>query len=605
MPASTRSPGTDGAIAYDAGTTFRVWAPFATGIYVAGDFNSWSQTANPLSAEGNGYWSADIAGVATRAQYKFFLDGAAGWKLDPCARVVTSTVGNALVYDPNFAWQNSFNMSAWNELVVYELHVGTFPDNPTAAADLLDAVINDLGYLQDLGINAIELLPQGEFPGDVSWGYNPSFIDAVEHIYGGPDALKRLIDAAHGHGMAVIMDVVYNHLGPTDLSVWQFDGWFQTYNGNDMGGIYFYNDWRANTPWGTKNRPDYGRPEVRKYIHDSALMWLNEFRMDGLRFDMTVYIRNVNGVDGDAPDDPANLDGWGWNLLKWINDDIDASQGWKLTIAEDMQNNSSLTQATSNGGAGFDAQWDAGFHHPLRDLLVEMDDSARDMNVVAGVVSHFYNRPFDRVIYTESHDEVAASNGKRRLPDDIQPGQADSWFARKRSTLGAAVVFTSPGIPMVCQGQEILTWQPFGEPIDWSHYDTFRGIWTLYRDLIQLRRDWYDTTRGLRGPNLNVFHINNTDKLVAFHRWDSGGPHDDVIVVLNFANVSYSSYTIGLPRGGFWRVRFNSDWNGYCTDYANTPGYDTFTDGPARDGMPCSGNIGIGPYTALILSQDE
>src|SRR5262249_7522672 len=151
-----------------------------------------------------------------------------------------------------------------------------------------------------------------------------------------------------------------NHLGPTDLSVWQFDGWFQTYNGEDMGGIYFYNDWRADTPWGHKNRPDYGRPEVRKYLRDSALQWLQEFRMDGLRFDMTVFIRNVRGSDSDPPDDPNNLGGWGWNLLKWINDEVDANQSWKVTIAEDMQNNPAITLPTSQGGAGFDAQWDAG-----------------------------------------------------------------------------------------------------------------------------------------------------------------------------------------------------------------------------------------------------
>jgi 1,4-alpha-glucan branching enzyme len=605
VPASTRSQEVVGAIAYDEGTTFRVWAPFAPSVNVAGAFNTWSETATPLTPEGNGYWSADVPGVKPRDEYKFFLGGGVGWKLDPCAKAVTSTVGNGLVYDPNFAWQNNFSMPPWDELVIYELHVGTFPDNPQSAPDLLDAVINDLGYLSDLGVNAIELLPQGEFPGDVSWGYNPSLIDAVEHIYGGPDALKRLVDAAHGHGIAVILDVVYNHLGPTDLSVWQFDGWFQTYNGQDMGGIYFYNDWRADTPWGSKNRPDYGRPEVRKYIHDSALQWLEEFRFDGLRFDMTAFIRNVHGQDA-APDDPANLDGWGWNLLRWVNDEVDARQPWKPTIAEDMQNNPWLTRLTSAGGAGFDAQWDAGFHHPLRDVLIQPDDSARDMNAVRGVIEHAYNGAFDRVIFTESHDEVGALNGKRRLPDDINPGAGDGWFARKRSTLGAAVVFTAPGIPMICQGQEILTLSPFGAgPIDWDNVDRFAGILQLYKDLAHLRRDWYDTTRGLRGPNLNVFHVNNDDKLVAFHRWDQGGPHDDVVVVLNFADRTYPSYTLGFPRDGLWRVRFNSDWSGYSPDYGNAPGFDTVAAGPGLHGLPFQANVGIGPYTALILSQDD
>ena len=606
MPASSRFPGEIGAIAYDGGTTFRVWAPNAPSVNVGGGFNAWSKTAAPLAAEGNGCWSADVPGVKARDEYKFFLGGGVGWRLDPCAKVVTSTVGNALVYDPSFPWKNDFAMPPRGELVVYELHVGTFPDHPQAAADLLDAVIADLGYLRDLGVNAIELLPQGEFPGDVSWGYNPSLIDAVEHIYGGPDALKRLVDAAHGQGIAVILDVVYNHLGPTDLSVWQFDGWFQTSNGDDMGGIYFYNDWRADTPWGHKNRPGYGRPEVRKYIRDSALQWLEEFRFDGLRFDSTIFIRNVHGDDGAPLDDPSNLGGAGWDLLKWINDEVNDRQPWKITIAEDLQNNPWLTTPTSIGGAGFGAQWDAGFHHPLRAVLVAMDDSSRDMNAVRGVIEHRYHNAFDRVIYTESHDEVAASNGKRRLPDDVFPGQADGWFARKRSTLGAALVFTAPGIPMICQGQEILESRPFGDDrMDWDNYDRFRGIWTLYRDLIHLRRNWFDTTRGLRGPNVNIFHVNDADKVIAFHRWQAGGARDDVVVVLNFADRTYSGYSIGLPRGGLWKVRFNSDWNGYSRDYGNAASDDAFGDGPVLHGLPVSARVGLGPYSAVVLSQDD
>ena len=471
---------------------------------------------------------------------------------------------------------------------------------------MFDAVIGDLDYLRELGVNAIELLPAGEFPGDSSWGYNPGHIFAVEHLYGGPDALKRLVDAAHGKGIAVILDVVYNHLGPTDLSVWQYDGWFQKYNGEDMGGIYFYNDWRAWTPWGSKNRPDYGRPEVRKFIRDNALGWLEDFRLDGLRFDSTVNVRNVYAHDSDPPDDPNNLGGWGWNLLKWVNDEVDARQPWKVTIAEDMQNNPWLTKPTSQGGAGFNSQWDAGFHHPVRDVLVQPDDAGRDMGKVRAAVEHRYNAgAFERVVYTESHDEVGVLSGKRRLPEDIDPDHGDGWFARKRSTLGAVLVFTVPGIPMICQGQEILETTPFGGGrVDWDRCDRFRGILQLYCDLAHLRRNWFDHTRGLRGQHVNVFHVNDWDKLVAFHRWDNGGPRDDVVVVLNFANRSYPSYALGLPRGGLWKVRFNSDWAGYSADFGNTPGYDTNADPPGADGLPCRGNVGVGPYSALILSQD-
>ena len=368
MPASARFPGVTGASVYDGGATFRVWAPNAAKVAVSIQGDGAAAVASPLFNEGNGYWSADVAGALPRQQYQILV-GDGSPKIDPCALAVTNSAGVGLIYDPNFPWKNAFGMPPWNELAIYELHAHTFPDKAPNPADMLDAVAADLPYLRDLGINAIEVMPAAEFPGDVSWGYNPSDVFAVESSYGGPDALKRFVDAAHGLGIAVILDVVYNHFGPNDLATWQFDGWFGQWNGQDMGGIYFYQDWRTWTPWGSKNRPDYGRPEVRKFIRDNALMWLNEFRIDGLRFDSTIYTRNVYGHGGDAIDDPNNLGGWGWNLLKWVNDEVKASQPWKITIAEDMQDELAITRPTGQGGAGFGSQWGSGFVHSIRDIV--------------------------------------------------------------------------------------------------------------------------------------------------------------------------------------------------------------------------------------------
>ncbi len=133
-------------------------------------------------------------------------------------------------------------------------------------------------------------MPPFEFAGDRSWGYNPAFPYAVESTYGGPDELKQLVRAAHEHGIAVILDVVYNHLGPSDLDLWQFDGWSE----DDKGGIYFYQDERSTTPWG-ETRPDYGRQDVREFLRDNVLQWLDEFRVDGLRWDATAYISSITG----------------------------------------------------------------------------------------------------------------------------------------------------------------------------------------------------------------------------------------------------------------------------------------------------------------------
>jgi 1,4-alpha-glucan branching enzyme len=159
---------------------------------------------------------------------------------------------------------------------------------------------------------------------------------------------------------------------------------------------------------------------------------------------------------------------------------------------------------------------------------------------------------------------------------------------------------------MIFQGQEFLESGYFSDqnPLDWTKQQTFSGILTMYRDMIRLRRNWFNNTAGLKGQSLNVFHVNDAAKVIAFHRWDRGGPGDDVIVVVNVANQSYNSYTIGFPRGGLWKVRFNSDWNGYSSDFGNQLSYDTTAGQPGRDGMPFSGNVGIGPNTAIILSQE-
>jgi 1,4-alpha-glucan branching enzyme len=588
-----------GAIPYsDAGTTFRVWAPFASDVAVAGTFNEWSETAHPLYSEGNGYWSADVNAAKIGDAYQFVITNKDTkniyWKNDPYAREMTHSAGDSVIVTRDFDWgdESGYRTPNWNEMVIYEMHLGTFNDEPGSIPGNLETAIKRLGYLRELGVNAVKIMPLAEFAGDYSWGYNPSQIFAVESIYGGPKAFKTFIKEAHRQGIAVIMDVVYNHLGPSDLHLWKFDGW------GSKGGIYFYNDNRAKTPWGA-TRPDYGRREVRQFLRDNALMWLEDFHVDGLRWDSTVNIRTCsNGGGCEIPD--------GWSLMRMINHEINEKYPWKISIAEDLQNNAWITKDTQASGAGFDAQWDANFVHPVREAITGSGDSGRNMYAVRDAIYARYNGDaFERVIYTESHDEVA--NGKSRIPEEIWPGNAGSWFSRKRSTLGAVLAFVSPGIPMIFQGQEILEneWFHDTDPIDWSKLETFKGIHDMYRDLMRLRRNWNNQTAGLRGQHVNVFHINNADKVIAFHRWEHGGHGDDVVVVLNMSNRAYDSYTIGFPHEGQWNVRFNSNWNGYSEDFGNHPGYDTVSYRGEKDGMTCSGNIGIGPYSALILSQNR
>lgn len=391
------------------------------------------------------------------------------------------------------------------------------------------------------------------------------------------------------------MDVVYNHCGPSDLDLWQFDGW----NENDKGGIYFYNDWRAKTPWG-ETRPDYGRSEVREYIRDNSLMWFQEFGVDGLRWDMTAFIRNVNGRDNDPASDLPD----GWSLMQWVNEEIRKYKQDAITVAEDLQNNAYMTRAQNDGGAGFNTQWAAPFVHSVREALIGFDDLFRDMDAVRNAIQHrYYLDAFERVIYTESHDEV--SNGKARVPEEVDPGKASSWAARKKSALGAVLVFTAPGIPMIFQGQEFLEddWFHDQDPIDWNKIKRFPGILQLYKDLISLRLNRGGQTKGLTGHQVNVFHINNNDKVIGYHRWDSEDPHSSVVIKANFSSRTYDDYLIGMPDVGEWIIRFNSDSRHYGDDFGDVGNSTVQAELKEMDGLSAQAKIKIASYSALILSQ--
>lgn len=582
-----------GANPFTGGVAFRVWAPNASSVAVAGDFNSWSTTANPLASDGggSGTWSVDLASAAVDDEYQYVINGSL-WRIDPWAREVTNSVGNGIITDNTYSF-GSFTTPNWNEMVIYEMHVGTFNDTAGGNPGTWDSAVSKLNHLQSMGVNVVEVMPICEFAGDFSWGYNPAHPFAPESIYGTPTDMRDFVEECHDRGIAVLIDVVYNHWGPSDLDLWQSDGW----STNNMGGIYFFQDWRASTPWGD-TRPDYGRGEVRTYIRDNAISWLTDYNADGLRWDSTVNIRTQNnGGGGDISD--------GWSLMQYVNNEINSVASGKISIAEDLQNNEWLTKTTGAGGAGFDSQWDAGFVHPIRDAVIASSDSSRNMYSVRDAITHNYNSDHvQRVVYTESHDEVA--NGKSRVPEEIWPGNASSWASKKRSTLGAAITFTSPGIPMIFQGQEFLEDGYFSDtdPVDWAKATTYSGLVDLYGDLIYLRRNLGGKTAGLAGPYVNVHHVNNTNKVIAYHRWASGGAGDDVIIVANFSSTGYSSYNVGFPSGGTWKVRFNSDWSGYDSGFGNWASNNVTANSGAKDGMSYNGNVGVGPYTVVILSKD-
>lgn len=578
-----------GAIAHKNGVSFRVWAPFAESVAVTGTFNDWSES--PLESDGDGYWSGLIKGAEAGQEYKFVIKNGDQLlhKNDPRALHLTTSNGNSVVAETSFDWENdNFTPAPIEQQVLYELHVGTFYRPDPAVPGTFQDVIAKLDYLAKLGVNMLELMPINTMLMDRGWGYAPDYIYAVESLYGGRFGFMEFVKAAHRRGIGVILDVVYNHFGPeTDL--WQFDGWSQ----DDRGGIYFYNDWRSSTPWGD-TRPDYGRPEVRQYIIDNVRLWLHDCHVDGLRLDSTGYLRNVAGQN----DDPGNDIAEAWQLMQQINKVAKKIKSGSVMIAEDLGANDYLTRTDGEGGAGFDSQWATGFPHALRSVLDAVNDGDRNLSSLCDELKRYFNgNAFQRVIYSDSHD--TAANGGARLNETIAPGNATNLYARKRSLLASALVLTAPGIPMLFQGQEFMQDGSFNDwqALEWDKAEQFKGIVEANQHMVALRKNQYGNSAGLGGQSFNILHVDENNKVMAYHRWQNGGAGDDVIVVINFANKTFKDYKMDLPRDGQWRVRFNSAWHGYSPDFKKLEVPDVTAENKQTSFI-------LPPYSALILSQD-
>lgn len=573
----------------DKGVDFCVWAPFAKSVTVlVGEEFSWKET--PMEGT-DGYWCASVDDAQAGQSYKYRIETADGKTLeknDPRARQLTvSDEGDSIIIDPHFDWEGIEQPVIPKEKqILYELHVGTFNRPDAATSGTFATVIEKLDYLQNLGVTTIELMPVTSMAKSNGWGYNPNYLFAVENSYGGRRGLLDLVKAAHEKGMSIILDVIYNHFY-TETDLWQYDGWQE----NNRGGIYFYNDERGDTPWG--GRPDYGRPEVREYILDNVTMWLNEYKIDGLRVDSTIYMRNTKGPEGGketAIDDALTLLQDMTKLAHEINPH-------SLIVAEDSSVNDAMTLPINKGGIGFDAQWGLAFPHAIRSLLhLEKDPYG---NTLAGELNHTYNNDaFQKVIFSDSHD--TAANGSVRLNEAATPGNAGSVFARQYGLLANAVMLTAPGIPMLLQGGEFMQEGAFNDwqMLEWDRTTKFAGIVLAHQHLINLRLNRYGNTIGLIGQNVNVFHDDETGSVLGYHRWHEGGPFDDVIVVVNASDQRFTDYEMTLPIAGEWHVRFNSSWKGYSTDFNETKINGVTTDEHGK------ASFELADYNVLILSRE-
>jgi 1,4-alpha-glucan branching enzyme len=490
--------------------------------------------------------------------------------------------------DPSgYAWQSgAFTRPSRAASVVYELHVGSFA--PDASGQGTFASTRDaLPALAELGINVIELMPVQDFGGgSKGWGYNPQLFFAPKPSFGGADDLRTLVDAAHQLGIAVWMDTVINHM----------DGWskapLRCFDGNcpdASAGVYFFGPGAyATTPWGP--RPNYGEPMVAQMLVDAASAWIDEMHGDGFRWDSVSNIRALDG-NGTIPG--------GKDLLVALND-LTHARG-AFSVAEDLKGYAAITHATADGGFGFDAQWD-GFGYTVTNVLAQTDDANRDLGALIGALTSTYGGDaYARLLFTEDHDTVG--NGGARLPSKIDPANPTSLAARRRSMLGALLLMTTPGVPMIFMGQESLATGGFANPpAPLAAPDaTGQEVRAFYKDLIGLRRNLAGTTGGLLDSGIEVFHRNDTGKALAYRRHGASG--QDVLVLVNLRNKAYAEYDIGVDDPGPWTIRLNLDSPAYGADFPTGQTGTVTARAGAKDGKAYTLPLQLGAYGAIVLSR--
>jgi maltooligosyltrehalose trehalohydrolase len=426
---------------------FRVWAPRATRVDL--HITAPEDCTIPMTADTHGYFATLAEGVAPGTRYLFRLDDEKE-RPDPASRAQPDGVHTASqVLDPTFAWSDAH----WRGLplqhyIIYEMHVGTFTSEGT-----FDAAIAHLDMLTDLGITAVELLPVAHFPGSRNWGYDGVYLYATHTAYGGAAGLKRFVDACHQRGLAVIMDVVYNHLGPEGNYLWDY-------------GYYFTE--RYQTPWGAAvNFDGPHSDEVRRFFLENALMWVDDFHIDALRIDAVHAMRDFSAKT------------FMQELAEVVEQRAQRLGRQICTIAESDQNDRRLVNPPALGGYGFDAQWSDDFHHTLHTLLTgERDGYYADFGtfdqlmrvyhegwVYAGDYSAFRQRrhgssardipPYRLVVCTQNHDQV----GNRMLGERLS-----TLISYEAYKLAAGLLLFSPFIPMLFMGEE------YGEPAPFLYF---------------------------------------------------------------------------------------------------------------------------------------
>jgi len=642
-----------GANLVAGGATFRTWAPLARQVYVALK----RQTGGPpsifpkdpehmLVKDAAGFWGGFVPGIKDGDLYRFYVvgTGSEGFKRDPYARELEFEGYpdcNCVARDPaDYPWHDGgFRPPPFNELIIYQFHIGVFyakddlgrDIRPHRVCKILD-VVDRIEYWADLGVNAVMPLPFQEYQGENSLGYNGTDLFSPEMDYAVPatelapylarvnrllaakgiaplsadqlsgqvNQFKAFIDLCHLYGIALIADVVYNHAGGgfDDQSIKFFDR--QSYT-TDNNSLYFTDQDHAGGRVFA-----FWKQEVRQFLIDNAKSLLEEYHVDGLRYDQVTVIAESGG----------------WYFAQDLTNTLRFVKPSAVQIAEYWGNERWKGVAVPPRGMGFDIGYSDTLRDALRQVIAQAAggrDVRLDLDRLRDALYLTYKDDARWTVFQciENHDLVDFNHTGRdrqpRVPALADPSNARSWYARSRAKVATSLLLTAPGVPMIFMGQEFLEdkyWTDWpGRPellIWWNGLEGedkhMSDQHRFTRDLMWLRRKH----PALRGEGINVFHVHNDNRVIAFHRWVPGAGRDVVVVAsLNESTFYDRSYRLGFPIGGHWNEVFNSDvYDRWVNPNAQGNSGGITADGSEWDGLPASAGITLPANGVLVFARD-
>ena len=546
------------------GVVFRVWAPTARSVSVAGDFNNWNNEANYMYNIGYGVWEVFVEGVKEFCTYKYCIESEYGdrlMKADPYAFHAQTRPGQAsVVYDiESYSWNDSewFNKRKENNISsspmnIYEIHAGSWRKYPDGNFFNYQKLADELiPYLKEMHYTHVQLMPIMEYPYDGSWGFQTTGYYAPTSRYGTPSDFMAFVDKLHGEGIGVILDWVPSNFPKDDFGLARFDG----------SPLYESNDPKTSKrdSWGTCLF-NYARFEVTSFLVSCAMFWLDKYHIDGLRIGALSSMLYLDYGKAEGEWEPnkfggkENLDAV--DFVKRLNTAVHMYHPDVMMFAEENTSWPKLTHKIEDGGLGFDFKWNMGW---MNDMLhyMSLNPMWRPFNHDSLTFS-FYYAFSEKFLLPISHDEV--SHGKGSLIKQM-PGKYDEQFAGVRAFI--TYMYAHPGKKLVFMGTEIGQFDEWNheEAIQWDllEFEKHKKLRTFFKELNKFYLDCkplYELDTVWKGFDW-IHHDDYTNSVIAFKRTDKNG--DEIVSVCNFQPIRRDEYCIGVPKYGLYDEVFNSD----------------------------------------------